>query len=125
MRDYWEETETENKKINTKKIIISIVISILVVAIIVIVAMYITNIELRNWVDIQIFRKEVSQDSVATIELEENQTANVYAFNKYIGILDKNKLYIYGSTGSQETSLDVQVNNPLFHSENRFLIIGE
>lgn len=125
MRDYWEETETENKKINTKKIIISIVISILVVAIIVIVALYITNIEFRNWVDIQIFRKEVSQDSVATIELEENQTANVYAFNKYIGILDKNKLYIYGSTGSQETSLDVQVNNPLFHSENRFLIIGE
>ena len=125
MRDYWEEPEVINKKINTKKIIISIVISILVITLIVVAVLYITNIEFRSWVDIQIFRKEVSQDSVATIELDENQTANVYAFNKYIGILNKNKLYIYGSTGSQETSLDVQVNNPLFHSENRFLIIGE
>lgn len=125
MRDYWEEPEVINKKINTKKIIISIVISILVITLIVVAVLYITNIEFRSWVDIQIFRKEVSLDSVATIELDENQTANVYAFNKYIGILNKNKLYIYGSTGSQETSLDVQVNNPLFHSENRFLIIGE
>ena len=35
MRDYWEETETKNKKINAKKIILSIVIAILVVAIII------------------------------------------------------------------------------------------
>ncbi len=125
MRDYWEEPEVVHKKINSKKIIISVVVSILVIAIIVITALYITNVDFRSWIDVQIFRKEVSQDSVATIELEENQTTNVYAFNKYIGILNKNKFYIYGSTGSQETSLDIQVNNPVFDSENRFLIVGE
>ena len=125
MRDYWEEPEVVHKKINSKKIIISVVVSILVIAFIVITALYITNVDFRSWIDVQIFRKEVSQDSVATIELEENQTTNVYAFNKYIGILNKNKFYIYGSTGSQETSLDIQVNNPVFDSENRFLIVGE
>lgn len=123
MKDYWE--EPEKKKINAKKIVISILISILVVAIIVLVALYITNKKFRDWVDIQVFRKEISQDKVATIELDEELTSNVYAFNKYIGILNKNKLFLYGSTGSEETNLDVQITNPLFHSSNRFLIMGE
>ena len=125
MRDYWEETETKNKKINAKKIIISIIISIFVVAIIIMVALYITNEEIRNWIDVQIFRKEISQDRVTTIELDQSETSNIYAFNKYIGVLSKNKLYLYGSNGEEETNLDVQITNPLFHSSNRFLVVGE
>lgn len=123
MKDYWE--EPERKKVNAKKIIISVTIAILVVAVIVLVALYITNKTFRNWVDIQVFRKEISQEKVATIDLDEEQTANVYAFNKYIGILNKNKLSIYGSTGQEEVVLDVQITNPTFFSSNRFLIIGE
>ena len=123
MRDYWE--EPEKKKINAKKIILSITISILVVAIIVLVSLYITNKEFRNWIDIQVFRKEISQDKVTTIELDEGQNANIYAFNKYIGILNKNKLLLYGSTSAEEANLDIQITNPAFHSANRFLIIGE
>lgn len=123
MKDYWE--EPERKKINTKKIVLSVTISIVVVAIIVLVALYITNKEFRNWIDIQIFRKEISQDKLATIDLEEEQTANIYAFNKYIGILNKNKFVLYGSTGTEETSLDVQITTPAFYTSNRFLVIGE
>ena len=125
MRDYWEEPETKSKKINAKKIILSIGISILVIAIIVIVALYITNNEFRNWIDVEIFRKEVSQDGVTTIELDEGETSNIYAFNKYIGILSKNKLALYGSNGEKETNLEVQITNPIFDSANRFLVIGE
>ena len=125
MRDYWEEPETKNKKINAKKIILSIFISILVVAIIVIGALYITNNEFRNWIDIEIFRKEISQDGVTTIELDEGEASSVYAFNKYIGILSKNSLSLYDSTGGEEANLEVQITNPLFDSANRFLVIGE
>ena len=125
MRDDWEEPESKNKKINAKKIILSIVISIFVVAIIVIVALYITNNEFRNWIDIEIFRKEISQEGVTTIELDEGESSNIYAFNKYIGILSKNKLSLYDSSGKEETNLEVQITNPLFDSANRFLVIGE
>lgn len=125
MRDYWEEPETKSKKINAKKIILSIAISILVIAIIVIVALYITNNEFRNWIDVEIFRKEISQDGVTTIELDEGETSNIYAFNKYIGILSKNKFALYDSSGKEETNLEVQITNPLFDSANRFLVIGE
>ncbi len=123
MKDYWE--EQEKKKINAKKIMIIVTIAIIIVAMIVLTALYITNKPFRNWIDIQIFRKEISQDKVAIIDLEENQIANVYAFNKYIGILNKNKLSIYGATGQEEATLDVQITNPTFFSANRFLIIGE
>lgn len=125
MREYWEESEIKNKTINAKKIIISIIIAILIVAIIVMVALYITNNEFRNWIDVEIFRKEISQEGVATIELDEGESSNIYAFNKYIGILSKNKLYLYGATGTEETNLEIQINNPLFDSANRFLVIGE
>ena len=127
MRDYWEEPEPEirSKKINAKKIILSISISILVVAIIVVVALYITNNEFRNWIDVEILRKEISQDKVTTIELDEGESSSIYAFNKYIGILSKNKLSLYGSTGGEEANLEIQITNPLFDSANRFLVIGE
>ena len=123
MRDYWE--QPEKKKINVKKIVISILISIIIIAIIVLVALYVSNEQFRDWTDIQIFRKEISQDRVAVIELEEGQFSNVYAFNRYIGILNKNKLSLYGSTGSEEASLDIEISTPVFFSSNRFLIVGE
>ena len=125
MREYWEESEIKNKTINAKKIIISIIIAILIVAIIVMVALYITNNEFRNWIDVEIFRKEISQEGVATIELDEGESSNIYAFNKYIGILSKNQLHLYGATGTEETNLEIQINNPLFDSANRFFVIGE
>ena len=123
MRDYWE--QPEKKKINVKKIVISILISIIIIAIIVLVALYVSNEQFRDWTDIQIFRKEISQDRVAVIELEEGQFSNVYAFNRYIGILNKNKLSLYGSTGSEEASLDIEISTPVFFSSNRFLVVGE
>ncbi len=123
MKDYWE--QPENKKINAKKILISILISIIIIAIIVLVALYASKKEFRDWVDIQVFRKEISQDRVAVIELEEGQSSNVYAFNQYIGILNKNKLSLYGAAGTEEVSLDVEITTPLFNSSNRFFIVGE
>ena len=62
---------------------------------------------------------------MATIELNDIQNSNIYAFNKYIGILNKNKFSIYGNTGNEEKTLDIQITNPVFSSENRFLAIGE
>ena len=70
-------------------------------------------------------RKEVQQDKAATIELKEEQNSNIYAFNKYIGILNQTKFTIYGNTGNEETSLDIQISNPIFSSANRFLAIAE
>ena len=123
MRNYW--VEPESRTINAKKIIACVLISILVVAVIVVVSLYISNREFRNWIDVEIFRKEVSQDKLATIELDDGDNSNIYAFDKYITILSKNKLSLYGSSGTEEASLDIQITKPVFNATNRFLVIGE
>ena len=126
MKDFWEETENENvkKKINKKKIIIISIIAIILIAVITLAIVYTKNQQAREWIDKNIFRKEVMQDKVATIELKEEQN-NIYAFNKYIGVLNKTKLNIYNQNGSTEAELEVQISNPLFNSANRFLAIAE
>ena len=95
MKDFWEETEKERvkNKINKKKIIIISIIAIILIAVITLAIIYTKNQQAREWIDKNIFRKEVMQDKVATIELKEEQN-NIYAFNKYIGILSKTKLNI-------------------------------
>lgn len=123
MKDYW--IEPEEKKINKKKITIIIISIITIIILAIIIGIYINNKEAREWIDKNIFRKEVIQNNVTTIELKEGQNNNIYAFNKYIGILNKNKFEIYENTGNKEKELEIQISNPIFKAANRFLIIGE
>lgn len=127
MKDVWGETITnvEPQKVNKKKIIIAIIIAIIVVTAIITIGLYNTNKQARTWIDKNIFRKEIQQDKAVTIEIAENQDSNIYAFNKYIGILDKTKFTIYGNTGNKENELEIQISNPIFISANRFLAIAE
>lgn len=123
MKDYWK--EVEKKSLNKKKLIIIILIAILAILSVSISIVYYNKRDVREWIDKNIFRKEVLQDKVTTIELKEEQNGNIYAFNKYIGILNKNKFDIYGNTGNKEKELEVKISNPLFDSENRFIAIAE
>lgn len=127
MKDVWGETITnvEPQKVNKKKLIIATIIAIIVVAAIIAIGLYNTNKQARTWIDKNIFRKEIQQDKAATIEISENQNSNIYAFNKYIGILDKTKFTIYGNAGSKEKELEIQISNPIFNAANRFLAIAE
>lgn len=125
MKDYWNEPENNLKKFNKKKIMIAIIIAILIICIAVIAIIYQTNELARDWIDKEILRKEVMQDNVATIELKEDQNSNIYAFNRYIGVLNKNQFKIYGNTGNEEKTLEIQISNPIFNSENRYLVIAE
>ena len=124
MEDKWK--ENIRQKITKKTIIItSIVVTIIVATLITTTKIYSNNVEVREWIDTKILRKEVMQDNVSTIELKESENSNIYAFNKYIGVLNKNKFTIYGNTGNEEKTLEVEVSNPIFNSANRFLVMAE
>ena len=125
MKDVWKDIEPEVKKINKKKIIITTIVVVIAIAIIIIVGLYMTNRDVRDWIDRNIFRKEVEQDKAITIDFNETLNSNVYAFNRYIGILNQTKFTIYGNTGNKEEELEIQISNPIFSSANRFLAIAE
>ena len=124
MRDYWEEEPLE-KKINKKKIIILILIVALILALATFMIIYISNENAREWIDKNVFRKEIMQNNATILEIKEGEENNIYAYSKYIGILNKNQFAIYNNTGSLENTLEVQVSNPIFNSSNRFLVMAE
>lgn len=121
MDDFW--IEKKEKKINKRKIIITVILAIILILAIAVVVVYNTVEEFHNWADKNVLNKEILQDTSTTIELEEN--AKVYAFNKNIAVLSKNKFKIYNNFGNKDAELDVEITNPLFSSSNRFVAIGE
>ncbi len=127
MKDFWTEqiAEIKDSKLNKKRLITTIAVIFIIVIAIIVIGLYNTNDKAREWIDINIFRKEILKNESITIDLKEDQNASIYAFNKYIGVLSKTKLSIYGSTGNEEKTLDIKISNPIFDSANRFLAIAE
>ena len=95
MKNYW--IEPKEKKLNKKKILITVLVVIIAITAIEFAIIYCQNKEAREWIDKNILRKEVLQDNAITIELKEGENENIYAFNRYIGILNKNQFSIYGA----------------------------
>ena len=123
MKDFW--IEPEQKKLNRKKVIILIATVITLIAFITISILYINNKEIRNWIDKNILQKEKTQNSLPSIEIEESDNSSLYAFNKYIGILNKNKFEIYDNTAKKQNELTIEITKPIFSSNNRYLAIAE
>lgn len=123
MEDFFK--ETEEKKINKKKIAAIVIIVLFIISVISLILLYNMNFGVRQWIDKNIFRKEVFQNTSNTIELDLDENANIYAFNRYIGILNKNTFKIYNSLAKQEKELNLEISSPLFASSNRFLVVGE
>ena len=123
MRDFW--IEPKQKKVNKKKIVIATIIGILLITLISMTIIYINNKEARNWIDKNIFQKEKTQNNLPSIEIDESDSSNIYAFNKYIGILNKNNFQIYDNTAKKENKLTIEISKPIFTSNNRYLAIAE
>lgn len=126
MQENWKEIIKQAIE-QKKKLIIAITILVItiLIAIIATIVTYSKNRNIREWIDKNIFRKEVMQDNVTTIERKEGQDENIYTFSKYLGILNKNQFTIYGTTGNKEAELEVEISNPTFDSSNRFLAMAE
>ena len=123
MKDFW--VEPEQKKVNKKKVIISIIIAIVLIIFIAITIIYVNNKNVRDWIDKNIFQKEKTQNNLPSIEIEESDSSSIYAFNKYIGVLNKNNFNIYDSTGKEENKLTLEITKPIFNDDNRYLAVAE
>ena len=113
------------KQLNKKKLVKIIIAIIIILLIIAMVILYFKNIRFRNFFDIYIFRKEVYENNLDTISLNEEDNNYSYAFDKNIAVLCKNELSIYNSSAKKEHSLNVEITNPIFCANNKFLGIAE
>ena len=113
------------KEINKRKVCKLVIILFIVILLISIATLYTTNEKCREILDKYIFRKEVYENNLPTIQVDSSKNVNIYAYDKYITILDQNKLKLYNKAGNEEHSLDIEVSSPIFEANGDYLAIAE
>ncbi len=116
---------SENRTLNKKKIAGLIIILCIIITVIILSVLYMYNKKFRNWADIHILMKTVNEGSLASIDIDANENTSIYAYDKYIASLNVNKLNLYNSSGNLVTSLDMNINNPMFASNGKYLVVAE
>lgn len=119
------ENEAKKKVLNHKKIIITIAVVLIVLFLIVFYCIYLGNRDFREFTDKYFFMKNVTENNLVSIALEEGEDNYVYGYDKYVSILSQNKLVGYNKLGNKEYELKVEITNPISDSNGRFLILGE
>lgn len=110
-------------QLKDKIIMVSVIVSVIVV--ISIGMAYVLNEGVRNWININILRKEVTEEDVATIEIDSDKAQSFYAYDKYIVILYNGKLEMYNNYASKINEIEIGISNPIFNSNGTDLLIAE
>ena len=97
------------REINIRKIIITGIVVVLILAVVIIFSLYIAEEGFRKWVDINVLRKDISSESVATVDLN----------------VDKNNQIVCNSAGENITDISVNINTAIFSTNDRYLAIAE
>ena len=117
--------EEKIRELNRKKVIITGIVSIILVILIILICVYAANRSFRDFIDKYVLMKNVIENNVTSITLEESESYQVYAYDKYVSIFNKNTLTGYNSSGKKEYELTVEITNPIIDTNNRFLLMAE
>ena len=112
-------------RIKITKTIISIIIVLIVLILIVFVSLYVAEEKYRNWIDEHILRKDITQEDVVSVDLNTDQNNQIYVYDKHLAILNKQNITLYNHYGEKETSINVNINNALFDSDEKYLVVAE
>lgn len=115
----------KDRKLNKKKLVITILIILLIISAITFFIIYSINPTFRKWTDKNILQKEIESGDTISIEFNSENNSNVYAFDKYIVVLENKLLKIYNSLGNEKESITTNISNPIFASSENYLVIAE
>ncbi len=113
----------KNKKV--KKIIIIVFLLIIVLIAITAIGLYLGNSTIRLWVDKNILKKDIGEENLPFIEIEESDNVSVYAYSDYIATISNSTLTLYNSNANVVTNMDVTVTNPKFYANGRYLLLAD
>lgn len=117
--------ENKTKKMNKKKLIIAISIGIILLVVGITMLVYYSSSDARKFLDQYLFRKNISQENLPSIELDYDSNISIFAYDRYICVLAENKLMEYNSSGKLENEIDLEINNPVYSVNNRYIAISE
>ena len=111
-------------KKKTKNIIKSVITIIIIALISTFLGLYVGNLEARSWVDKKILKKEITNENLKVIDLED-ENAKVIAYDSKIATVAKNLLTIYDSNGKVVNTIDVEMTSPFFCANGDYLLIAD
>lgn len=117
--------KNEHRTFNKKRIAGLIILLVIIVIFIVGYILYTINEEFRNFMDVNVLRKEITENNLNSIILEDYDKSNIYAYSNKIAILKDNILSLYTASGRQEGKLEVQISTPITYSNGRYFIIAQ
>lgn len=113
------------KSLNKKKIIGFMITAVIIVLAITFSVVYACNKTFRNWADIHILMKSISEGSLSSIDIDVDEDVSVYAYDRYIAVLKDNKMNIYNTSGKSTASLDINISTPVFTANGKYLAVAE
>ena len=123
--NFEKKEENLEKTLNKKKVALTISVIIIICIMIVLSSIYITNIALRNFIDTNIFKKNITENNAIVIQIEKEKNPYFYAFDKYVVKLEENTLTRLTASGKEDTKLKVEISNPIFAENEKSLVIAE
>lgn len=120
-----DDSEEKTKKLNIKKLRIAIIIATIILIFIVLFCIYLGNKNFRDFMDKYVLMKNVTENNVVAISLDDTENNNIYTYDKYICVFKNNTLTGYNSSANKEYELTVKLTNPIVDINNRFLLIAE
>ena len=107
------------------RIVIITIILAVVAGIIAVISAYLADNSVRSWIDENIFHKEVLEEKATTIDISLDRTGTVFAYDNKIGVLKDSKFTIYDSNGVEGNSNTIDISNPIYDVNTKYVILGE
>ena len=126
---------SENQKIKNEKkrhkkgaikrgIFISLIF-IVIIAFIVILGLYLGNSTVRLWMDKYIFHKDIGEENLPAIEIDESEDTSIFAYDGYIATVANNTLSIYNNQANLITTINVSISSPKFSANGKYLLLAD
>ncbi len=113
------------RKINIAKIVGVTIIFVFILAVIIMYFIYANNEQVRAYIDENILSKEVEENSLNKILLDDYDKSTIFAYQNKIMILNGTKLYQYNTSAKEENKLDVEISSPISAINGEFFVLAE
>lgn len=113
------------RELNIKKAIFAGFIAIIIIALIVVFSMYIAEENFRKWIDTNLLRKSITEEEIASIDLNASQNNQIFCYSKYISLLKDKKIFLYNNYGEKVEEIFIDINTGLFDTNNKYLAVAE
>lgn len=111
--------------IKRKKIITILLLLIIAICIGTTIIFYNTNKDVRDWIDINVLKKNITDQDIQTITLNTDKNNQVHVYSKYVALLNDKIISLYNVYGEKINDINVNINSAEFSSSEKYLAIAE